>query len=76
MLSEVVAGIDDIELMEGITDIRRYNNGNVPQNSFFDIAEGNKRLKGYDRLIAFIRQSQKERFEAYAKAVGCSDARR
>lgn len=70
MLSEVVAGIDDIELMEGITDIRRYNNGNVPKNSFFDIAERNKRLKGYDRLIAFIRQSQKERFEAYAKAIG------
>ena len=46
MLSEVLEDVDDFKVMEFITEVRKRNNGNIPQNTFFNIIVDNKSMIG------------------------------
>lgn len=69
MLSEVLEDVDDFKVMEFITEVRKRNNGNIPQNTFFNIIEKDTKMKNNSGLWEFVNSTKEKRFEAYAKAI-------
>lgn len=69
MLSEVLEDVDDFKVMEFITEVRKRNNGNIPQNTFFNIIEKDSKMKNNSGLWEFVNSTKEKRFEAYAKAI-------
>lgn len=68
-LSEVIKGVDDLELIELIEKQRVCNNGNIPKNTLRDIMEYNKSLKGYNGILSFSKKTTEERFTEYTKTI-------
>lgn len=54
MLSEVLEDVDDFKVMEFITEVRKRNNGNIPQNTFFNIIEKDSKMKNNSGLWEFV----------------------
>ena len=52
-----------------ITEVRKRNNGNIPQNTFFNIIEKDTKMKNNSGLWEFVNSTKEKRFEAYAKAI-------
>lgn len=68
-LSEVIEGIEDYELMQVISQERENNNGNIPANSFSNILQTRKNLKGCTKLLEFAQNKKEERFKKYAQTI-------
>lgn len=60
MLSEVLEDVDDFKVMEFITEVRKRNNGNIPQNTFFNIIEKDTKMKNNSGLWEFVNSTKEK----------------
>ena len=68
-ISQTPQAFLDCQVMEFITEVRKRNNGNIPQNTFFNIIEKDTKMKNNSGLWEFVNSTKEKRFEAYAKAI-------